>query len=107
MGLNRFFRGHKGDTENTQPAPFRDGDDSLHASGGHDESNWLVSYADMMTLLCGFFIMLFSISKLDAPQYESVKQAVATQFGGTYEAPHQELAKFVTQIVQEAGVEKA
>ena len=29
-------------------------------AASHDESNWLVSYADMMTLLCGFFIMLFN-----------------------------------------------
>ena len=47
----------------------------------HDESNWLISYADMMTLLCGFFIMLFSMCKLDTPQYDSFKEAISKQFG--------------------------
>ena len=45
----------------------------------HDESNWLVSYADMMTLLCGFFIMLFSMAKMDEPQYEKVKESVKSR----------------------------
>ena len=71
----------------------------------HDESNWLVSYADMMTLLCGFFIMLFSMSKMDEPQYEHVKEAMTKQFGGDYKSPNQELAKFVTEVVQEAGID--
>ncbi len=72
----------------------------------HDESNWLVSYADMMTLLCGFFIMLFSMAKLDAPQYDGFKEALAKQFGGEYKSESKETAKFVTQILQELGVEK-
>lgn len=74
--------------------------------GGHDESNWLVSYADMMTLLCGFFIILFSLSKMDEPQYEKVKEAVAKEFGGKYQKPNEDLAKFITQVLQEAGIEK-
>src|SRR3954468_13166892 len=71
-----------------------------------DESNWLVSYADMMTLLCGFFIMMFSMSKLDEPQYEKVKEAVAKQFGGDYKSPTKEFARFVSQVLTDAGVEK-
>ena len=77
-----------------------------HGGGGHDESNWLVSYADMMTLLCGFFIILFSLSKMDEPQYEKVKEAVAKEFGGKYQKPNEDLAKFITQVLQEAGIEK-
>ena len=72
----------------------------------HDDSNWLVSYADMMTLLCGFFIMLFSMCKLDNPQYDSFKEALAKQFGGEYVSSTKELAKFATQILQELGLEK-
>lgn len=70
----------------------------------HDESNWLVSYADMMTLLCGFFIMLFSLAKLDEPKYEAMKEAVAKQFGGAYKSPTSEMTQFVTEIVQESGL---
>ena len=71
-----------------------------------DESNWLVSYADMMTLLCGFFIMMFSLAKLDEPSYEKVKESVAKSFGGDYKSPTKDLAKFVTQTIEEAGLEK-
>ena len=72
----------------------------------HDDTNWLVSFADMMTLLCGFFIMLFSMAKLDTPQYEVVKESVAKAFGGEYQSPATEMAKFVTKILEEAGIEK-
>ncbi|MGK5087290.1 flagellar motor protein MotB [Bdellovibrionota bacterium FG-2] len=71
-----------------------------------DESNWLVSYADMMTLLCGFFIMMFSMSKLDAPQFEPVREAVAKQFGGDFKSPTKALAKFVSQVLDQNGTDK-
>ncbi len=82
---------------------YRHHDSGAHAGGSHgdDESNWLVSYADMMTLLCGFFIMLFSMSKLDEPQFERVKQSVAEHFGGEFKSPAQDLSKWVTQIIQD------
>jgi chemotaxis protein MotB len=60
----------------------------------------------MMTLLCGFFIMMFSMAKLDEPTYEKVKESVARSFGGDYKSPTQELAKFVTQTIEEAGLER-
>ncbi len=77
-----------------------------HSEGGgdHDESNWLVSYADMMTLLCGFFIMLFSMAKLDEPQYERVREALSKQFGGEFHSPAQDAARFMTQFIEEAGL---
>src|SRR3954462_4381943 len=75
-------------------------------SGGHgDESNWLISYADMMTLLCGFFIMLFSMAKMDVPKYDSFKEAVAKQFGGEYVSPSKELAKAVEEVLKQMQME--
>jgi chemotaxis protein MotB len=71
-----------------------------------DESNWLVSYADMMTLLCGFFIMLFSMASLDQPKFEKVKESVAHQFGGKYTSPTEDLGKFVSQVIEQAGISK-
>jgi chemotaxis protein MotB len=71
----------------------------------HDESNWLISYADMMTLLCGFFIMLFSMCKLDTPLYDSFKEVLVKQFGGEYSSPTKEMAMYATQIIQELGIE--
>lgn len=72
----------------------------------HDESNWLISYADMMTLLCAFFIMLFSMSKVDTPEFEKVKKEVAEHFGSKYESPTEDLGRFMTNVIQEAGIQK-
>src|SRR3978361_1641788 len=48
----------------------------------HDESNWLVSYADMMTLLFGFFVLMYSFSRIDEKKFEIVRKDVARYFGG-------------------------
>lgn len=48
----------------------------------HDESNWLVSYADMMTLLFGFFVLMYSFSKVDEEKFEVVKKDLVKYFGG-------------------------
>lgn len=77
------------------------------ATEAADESNWLISYADMMTLLCGFFIMLFSMANLDEPKYDSFKQAMSAQFGGEYVAPDSKsIEKIITQVLQDLGVER-
>ncbi len=102
MSLDRFLKKAKAIEE----ANVKRKEEKKHAPEAHDESNWLVSYADMMTLLCGFFIMMFSMSSLDQPKFEAIKESVAHQFGGKYESPTKELAKFVSQILQEAGVDK-
>ncbi len=69
-----------------------------------DDSNWLVSYADMMTLLCGFFIMLFSMAKLDEAKYDSFKAEVSKHFGGRYESPPKELARYLEQFTRNLDV---
>lgn len=81
--------------------------DERPKSHADDESNWLVSYADMMTLLCGFFIMLFSMAKIDDTQYERVKEGIAKEFKGDYETPSStKIAEFAHQIIKDAGIEK-
>ncbi len=77
-----------------------------HEPAEVDESNWLISYADMMTLLCAFFIMMFSMSTLQAPKFEKAKEEVSKHFGGDYESPNKQLAKFVTQILEQEGIDK-
>ena len=72
----------------------------------HDESNWLISYADMMTLLCVFYIMMFSMSKIDTKEFEKVKEQVSQNFGTKYQSPTEDLGKFVTNVIQENGVAK-
>lgn len=48
----------------------------------HDESNWLVSYADMMTLLFGFFVLMYTFSKVDTEKFDVVRKELTQYFGG-------------------------
>jgi chemotaxis protein MotB len=55
-------------------------------AGGHEEEHenherWLVSYADMMTLLMVLFIVLFAISQVDQRKFAQLKNGLATGFG--------------------------
>lgn len=80
--------------------------DPYLAASAHDESNWLMSYADIMTLLCGFFIMLFSFAKIDETKYEKVRESVAKQFGGDFKSANAEYARFLHQVIEKNGLER-
>ncbi|MFC5997319.1 flagellar motor protein MotB [Quadrisphaera sp. GCM10027208] len=47
--------------------------------GNHER--WMVTYADMVTLLMVLFIVLFSMSQVDQRKYEQLKAGFAEQFG--------------------------
>jgi chemotaxis protein MotB len=46
-----------------------------------DSDAWLTTYADAVTLLMAFFIMLVSFSKIDLPIYEEVKAGIKNELG--------------------------
>ena len=58
-----------------------------HKGGGHEEGHaderWLVSYADMITVLMCLFLVLFAMSSIDADKYAQLKDSLATGFGTT------------------------
>ena len=43
---------------------------------------WLLSYADMMTLLVAFFIMMYSMSVMNLKKFDKVAIAIRSGFGG-------------------------
>lgn len=47
-----------------------------------NHERWLVSYADMITLLMVFFIVLFAMSTLDASKYRAIAQSLSESLGG-------------------------
>jgi chemotaxis protein MotB len=49
----------------------------------HEEGSerWLVTYADMLTLLMVLFIILFAMSTVDADKYQELKEGLADGFG--------------------------
>ncbi len=61
--------------------PILKHDDDDHVD--HIDERWLVSYADMMTLLFGLFVMLYSMST----NFEEVQSAMTKQFAQTDPVP--------------------
>lgn len=51
----------------------------------HVDERWLVSYADMMTLLFGLFVLLYSMATLDKKTVEQIRASTEAEFvaGGT------------------------
>jgi len=56
--------------------------EEAHEEGGHDE-RWLVTYADMITLLMAFFIMMYAMSRVDAAKFSALATSVRTEFAGS------------------------
>lgn len=54
-----------------------------HSEEGHVDERWLVSYADMITVLMCLFIVLFAMSSVDQAKYEQLANSLATGFGAT------------------------
>jgi chemotaxis protein MotB len=60
-----------------------------HKRRGHEEEHeehenherWLVSYADMMTLLMVLFIVMFAISQVDSKKFMALKTGLSAGFG--------------------------
>jgi chemotaxis protein MotB len=53
------------------------GDDSSFGSEG-DGEDWLTTYADAITLLMAFFVMMYSASRLDGKKFEEIKVGIET-----------------------------
>ena len=47
-----------------------------------NHERWLITYADMITLLMAFFIMLFTMSQLDLAKFKEFQQGFASQVSG-------------------------
>jgi chemotaxis protein MotB len=46
-----------------------------------EAEDWLVTYADAITLLMAFFVMLLTFAEFDIPAYEELKEALAKNVG--------------------------
>ncbi|MBI5474546.1 MAG: OmpA family protein [Ignavibacteriae bacterium] len=53
-----------------------------HKRSVHDNADrWLLTYADLITLLLGLFVILYTMSKVDNTKYLSVVKALGGMFG--------------------------
>lgn len=78
-----------------------------------EEEEWLMTYADAITLLMAFFVMLVSFSKIDIPLYEEVMAGIKDEIGRgetvsttTVLAQELESAVFEMQAEQVVDVQK-
>lgn len=60
--------------------PFDDDDEN--------PDRWLVSYADFITLLFAFFVVMYSISSVNKGKYNQLTSSMGTAFTGTNPAQH-------------------
>jgi chemotaxis protein MotB len=54
-----------------------------HGEEHENAERWLLTYADMITLLMAFFIMLYAMSQLDIRKFDAMTGSVQAQLGGT------------------------
>lgn len=72
------------------------------------DNSWMDTFGDMVSLLLCFFIMLASISKIDATIFEQVQSGMAKDIGGkSTERPIETMKQEVSQAVQTMSTEDA
>ena len=54
-----------------------------HAGEHENEERWLLTYADMITLLMALFMVLFSISSVNISKYQTLQEALKAAFSGS------------------------
>lgn len=70
--------------------------DDFHTPGeSHQDELWLVSYADMLTLLVGFFVLIIAA----VPLRKAVFEKIAASISGGRTAPLQNLRQSVDELV--------
>lgn len=60
-------------------------DDALADGENHDR--WLISYADLITLLFAFFVVMYAISVVNEGKYKVLSDALGSAFGGNPQTP--------------------
>ncbi len=103
-----------------------------HGGGGHSSGErWLITYADLITLLLVFFVVMYAMSQVDKAKYEKLKDSLSKSMtvvgaggrddtiiqGGAGVLPQENvilapeqleferIAKDVEQMAKEAGLE--
>ncbi len=56
---------------------------NAHAGAHESEERWLLTYADMITLLMALFMVLFSISSVNISKYQTLQEALKAAFSGS------------------------
>lgn len=52
-----------------------------HGSGSAGMERWLLTYADLITLLMAFFVIMYAMSSVDASKYQALAQSLKSALG--------------------------
>ena len=63
--------------ESPKPSPKKKRD---HPEDPINVDRWLVSYADFITLLFTFFVMMYAVSALNQGKYRTISHAIVDTF---------------------------
>jgi len=78
----------------------RDLDALMGGDNGQDEL-WLISYADLLTLLIGFFVLLVAVSPVKLSRFERL----AASINGQKQAPLVNLQEKVDELIKKSKLE--
>jgi chemotaxis protein MotB len=70
------------------------------ADGRSDQDLWLISYADLMTLLLAFFVMILAISRVDVGKFERLSREV----NPSAEAPLATAQSRIDEVIRSRGL---
>jgi len=87
----------------TRNVEYLESGESLYSEEG-DKDRYLITYADLITLLLGLFIILYSISNIDANKYKKMISAVGDVFGNKSKVVTNENTVIPMFEHQEAGL---
>lgn len=69
---------------------------------GQEDELWLISYADLLTLLIGFFVLLLAVSPVKMAQFERM----AASISGGAPPPLEELKEKVDEFISQEGLQQ-
>ena len=80
----------------TKQNEFLDSEENPFSESG-DKDRYLITYADLITLLLGLFIILYAISNIDSTKYKGFVAAMSSYFGHESVVPRMSDSKIITK----------
>lgn len=84
---------------------FEDGEEEMPVirsvpakSGGGDEAGWLVSYADLMTLVACFFILMMAFANYDPATFQRKAEVMAKYFHGENDLSDSKMKQLMVEL---------
>ncbi|MFO7445049.1 MAG: OmpA family protein [Ignavibacteriaceae bacterium] len=82
---------------------FLDLDEDQH-SDDSEKDRYLITYADLITLLLGLFIILYTISNIDSKKYQAILSAFGNTFGNDREIVNLSSKTGAAGVIQVPGL---